>query len=466
VANILIIDDDPKICESLSDIFDSLGHQASVATSIKEGSEKALNGRFDIILLDLEFGDGNGIDILPQLIKAESEPEVIIITGTGDLQGAKIAFKYGAWDFIKKPFTFEEVSLPIVRALQYRTEREESRSAPAVLKRAGIIGSSHAIQVCLDDVARASSTNVSALITGETGTGKELFARAIHENSRRSSGSFIAVDCGAIPDTLAEESFFGHEKGAFTGADSKRDGVIKQADSGTLFLDEIGDLSLNVQKALLRALQEKSVRPLGGKEISVDFRLVAATNSDLVKEVKEKSFREDLLYRIRAIEIKLPPLRSRKEDIEEILLHRIHQICKQEKTGVKGVSPEYLKCLVDHDWPGNVRELINVIEFSVASSGIDKTLYPKHLPPEYRVAMLGMESPQDDKMITTIKTDQDFSNNFPTLSEYRDKNEMHYLEELIKRASGDREKACRLSGMSQARLYTLMKKYNLSLFRS
>lgn len=465
MANILIIDDDHKICESLCDIFDSLGHRASVANSIREGLEKGLNGRFDIVLLDLEFSDGNGIDILPQLIKADSNPEVIIITGTGDLQGAKIAFKYGAWDFIQKPFTFEEVSLPIVRAIQYRTEKKDIRMAPVLLKRAGIIGSSNEIQLCLDDVSRASSTNVSVLITGETGTGKELFARAIHENSDRTSGSFIAVDCGAIPDTLAEESFFGHEKGAFTGADSKRDGVIRQADGGTLFLDEIGDLSLNIQKALLRALQEKSIRPLGGKEVSVDFRLVAATNSDLVQEVKEKTFREDLLYRIRAIEIKLPPLRSRKDDIEEILLHKIHQTCKQEKTGVKGVSPEYLEILVNHDWPGNVRELINVIEFSLASSRIDKTLYPKHLPPEYRVALLGMESTREESMPNSTAAFQEFSANFPTLSAYRDKNEKHYLEELIRRANGSREKACRLSGMSQARLYALMKKYNLSLFR-
>ncbi len=466
MAKLLIIDDDPKICQFLKELSDGWGHRAASANSIKKGHDLALKSNFDLILLDLELPDGNGLEILPDLLRCDSHPEVIIITGTGDIQGAKLAFKYGAWDYVQKPFTMEEVWLPITRALEYRDEKKHV-NPPVSLNRKGIIGSSNAILSCLDDVARASVSDASVLITGETGTGKELFARAIHQNSKRESAKFIAIDCGAIPESLAEGTFFGHEKGAFTGADMGREGIIRQADGGTLFLDEIGDLALNIQRSLLRALQEKRIRPLGGnKEIAVDFRLVAATNRGLQKMVDERCFREDLLFRVRAIEINLPPLRSREKDIQEITIHKIHEMCQHYGTGTKGVSPELMDLLGAHNWPGNVRELINVMEYALASAGEDPTLYPKHLPPEYRTILLNIGSGLVSQEIAPLHNMPVSEDEFPTLFDYRAEAEKNYLKKIVKRARGDRERAGRLSGISQARLYGLLKKYNLSLTKS
>ncbi len=463
MATILIIDDDPKICEFLGVFADSWGHTTDSAGTTKKGLKLSHKKNYDLVLLDLDLPDGNGLRILPDLIRTPSNPEVIIITGTGDLSGAKLAFKYGAWDYVTKPFTMEEITLPVSRALAYRKEKKKPET-PVALKRRKIIGSSAVIRSCLEDVARASATDASALITGETGTGKELFARAIHENSRRSDGSFIPVDCGAIPESLAEGIFFGHERGAFTGAGERREGIIQQADGGTLFLDEIGDLPPKIQKALLRALQEKSIRPLGAKrEVPVDFKLVAATNRNLIKMVAERRFREDLLFRIRALEINLPPLRDRENDIEEITISRIHQMCQHYETGMKGISPEFMKVLTAHHWPGNVRELINVLEYALASVATDPTIHPKHLPPEYRTVVLEIRNGQD-RSGTLGPDHQDLTvDEFPTFSQHRSRLEKAYLDRLIQIARGDREKACSLSGVSQSHLYGLLKKYGLTL---
>ncbi len=464
MAEVLIIDDDPKICQFLSQLIERMEHTVSAANTLEDGLHLAVRNNFDLILLDLEFPVGNGLQILPELRKASSAPEVIIVTGTGDIRGAELAFKYGAWDYVQKPFTADEVFLPITRALQYRHEREATK-APVTLDRAKIIGDSVAIRNCLDDIARASVTDAGVLITGETGTGKELFARAVHENSKRSSGDFVTVDCGSIPETLAESTLFGHEKGAFTGAGNRQEGVILQAEKGTLFLDEIGDLPLNIQKTFLRVLQEKRIRPIGSqKEAFVDFRLVSATNRDLDQMVKENKFREDLLFRIRAIEIKLPPLRDREDDVQKIAINKILQLGRSYAIGTKGVSAEFLEVLNVHEWPGNVRELINALEYALASAGEDPMLVPKHLPPEYRVALLNMDPGRSMNGETSRFERTDIEGELPTLSEYREKAENDYLRMLISRTGGNREKACRTSGISQSRLYGLLKKHNFSRF--
>jgi len=468
MASFLIIDDDPKIVMFLSELIENWGHTSAKAHTIKEGLYLSETNRFDIVLLDLELPDGNAINILPDIIRSPSNPEVIIITGTGGVSGAKLAFKHGAWDYVQKPFIMEEVLLPISKALEYR--REKKTHVPITLKREKIIGESAVIHNCLDMVAKATMTDVSVLITGETGTGKELFARAIHENSPRSKGLFVPINCGAITESLAESMFFGHEKGAFTGADAIKQGVISQADKGTLFLDEIGDMHMNIQTSLLRVLQEKCIRPIGSKkEIEVDFRLISASNRDLKKMVAENRFRQDLLYRIHSMTIDLPPLRERGNDMEEIAVQLIHRICQDYKIETKGISPEFITILNSNQWPGNVRELINVLETALVSVGSDPTLYPKHLPPEYRTAALNIhpnrpgehsEQPDPDPEIV-----QEPHTDFPTLPEYRSRAEKKYLEMVIEKSKGDRKKACRLSDISQARFYDLMKKYHLSLFK-
>jgi DNA-binding NtrC family response regulator len=462
LATILIIDDDPNICNVLVRLTESFGHRVVVAHTLAEGLSLAREN-VDLVLLDLELPDGNGIDILPDLLRPAAAPEVIIITGAGDDRGAELAFKYGAWDFIRKPFLLEEVSLPITRALQYRLEKT-AKKGPLTLDRNGIIGASDRIRGCLDDVARACTSDASVLVSGESGTGKELFARAIHINSKRASRRFVTVDCGALPKNLVESILFGHEKGAFTGALRQNEGLIKQAEGGTLFLDEIGELPFAIQKALLRTLQEKRFLPLGAdREVSVDFRLIAATNRDLGKMADAGRFREDLLFRIRAIEIHLPPLRDRKQDIEEIALAKIHQLAEHYGKGAKGVSREFLEALTVQDWPGNVRELVNALEYALASAGTDPTLHPKHLHPKYRTEMLHLEPAPEKAADAGFLAPPGIVDDMPGMAEYREDAEKKYLAALVERARGDRKAACRISGVSQSRLYALLKKHNLSL---
>ncbi|MCP4023744.1 MAG: sigma-54-dependent Fis family transcriptional regulator [Desulfobacteraceae bacterium] len=458
MAKILVIDDDQGICRFFKNILENMDHAVTLSHSLDQGLAISKSKGFDLVILDLDLPDGNGLTILPALLKSPTNPEVIIITGTGDARGAELAFKYGAWDYVQKPCRFSEVSLPIMRALQYRGEKRAG-VLPVALVRSNIIGESDAIQRCLVNIAKASSTDANVLVTGETGTGKELFAKAIHENSKRSQKNFIAVDCGALPDTLVESILFGHEKGAFSGALKKRVGLIQQAQGGTLMLDEIGDLSLDVQKAFLRTLQERTIRPIGSnEEIPVDFRLVAATNRNLHKMVEEYSFRQDLLYRICAIEIKLPLLKDREHDIEEITIKKIHQLCRRYEMETKGISQEFFNILKVQNWPGNVRELINVLEYALAAAGLDPTLFPKHLPPEYRLVDLDFSPAKTEP----LKNNQ--ARNLPFLNVYRDTAEKKYLTLLLKQTENDRKKACKVSGISQSRLYQLLKKHDLPGF--
>ncbi|HNY65312.1 MAG TPA: sigma-54 dependent transcriptional regulator [Deltaproteobacteria bacterium] len=467
MARILIIDDDQGICRIVTRLIEDMEHEAVEAATLEQGLELSMEGGIDLVLLDLQFPQGNGLDILPSVLQSPSRPEVIIITGSG-VQAAELAFKCGAWDYVQKPFHLDEIKLPISRALQYRQEKQSSCS-PVSLKRTDIIGNSPALCQCLEGVARAAVSDASVLITGETGTGKELFARAIHENSRRSQGNFIIVDCGSLPETLMESILFGHEKGAFTGADRRREGLLEQAQGGTLFLDELGDLPYTMQKSLLRAIQEKRVRPLGAAvETPVDFRVVAATNRDLEKLVSEGAFREDLLYRVRAMEIKLPPLRERREDIQEIAIRKTQRLCQQYGMEIKGISQEFLDVLNAQDWPGNIRELINVLEYSLAAAGLDPTLIPKHIPYQYRTASLKSDQAHTDRE----GPGSGLCDEAPlgTLSQYRASHwetiEKKYLNALLEQAGGDRDEACRVSGLSQSQLYALLKKHGLPRFRA
>lgn len=466
MVNVLVIDDDLKICLFFSKLLEQMGHCFEIAHTVKDGRNLFGSQRFDLVLLDLELPDGNGLELLPEFTDAHHCPEVIIITGTGDARGAELAFKYGAWDYVQKPFLLDEVSLPITRALQYRKEK---LATPQLipLVRPGIVGESDAIRKCLEEVGKAAATDASVLITGETGTGKELFAKAIHENSKRAGEPFVAVDCGALPETLLESTLFGHEKGAFTGAGKKQAGLLVQANGGTLMLDEVGDLPLTAQKSFLRTLQERCVRPIGGsREIPVDIRLVAATNLDLDEMVNKNLFRQDLLYRIRAIELKLPPLRDRQKDIEEIVIKKNHELSNRYKMETKAVSPEFLEILSKHNWPGNVRELINVLEYVLAFAGSDPTLYPKHLPPEYRISDLEFDPVLKDTFRTQAPMGVEKGNELPTFNDFRTTLEKNYLKELISRSNGNRKHACRISGISQSRLYGLLNKHDLPGFGS
>jgi two-component system NtrC family response regulator len=280
-----------------------------------------------VIFLDVRLPDGNGLENLTTFREQPSTPEVIIMTGVGDPDGAELAVKGGAWDYIQKPFSKQEIVLLLHRALDYR--EKSAQKIPVILKREHIIGSSSRLQAHLDLLAQAANTDTNVLISGESGTGKELFARAIHQNSVRAGKKFVVVDCTALPENLVESVLFGHKKGAFTGADRTENGLFKYADGGTLFLDEVGELPLSIQKKFLRVLQEHRFRLVGSQqEISSDFRVVAATNRDLEQMVETGDFRQDLLYRLRAFTIELSPLRERFSDTRELTIHHISRICE------------------------------------------------------------------------------------------------------------------------------------------
>ena len=467
MVKILVVDDDRSVCNLLSQIITGLGHECAQAHTIAEGKAAATAGLYDIIFLDVSLPDGSGLDLLPALRRQPAPPEVIIITSAGDPDGAVLAIKNGAWDYLEKPFGKEQITLHISRAAEYRLALQ-SRQPPVAINRDRIIGSSAHIKQCLDVLVQAAAGDASVLITGETGTGKELFAQAIHENSSRSSGSFVVVDCAALPETLVESVLFGYMKGAFTGADRDREGLISQAGGGTLFLDEIGELPLNFQKVFLRVLQERRFRPLGAKhEEESDFRVVCATNRDLAAMAKKGDFRSDLLYRIRSVTIHIPPLRERFEDIRELVKHYVSKYCERTSIGIKGIAPEFFEALIAYPWPGNVRELLSAIEHAVSIARDDMLLVPKQLPEHIRIhavrASVGskarMQAPQH-------KAARDCEP-FPQLQQFRDNAlvdiERQYLCDLVVLAQGDIEKACRLSGLARARIYGLLKKYGLSL---
>jgi two-component system NtrC family response regulator len=315
------------------------------------------------------------------------------------------------------------------------------------------------MEACMELVAQAAASDASVLITGETGTGKELFARAIHSNSARSCMPFVTVDCASLPPTIIESILFGHEKGAFTGADRTREGLIKQADGGTLFLDEVGDLPLSAQKAFLRVLQEHQFRPLGAKrEIRSEFRVIAATNRDLGKMVQDGNFREDLLFRLRAFTIEASPLREHAGDIKELTFYYLNKICTRLGAETKGFSPEFIETLCAYNWPGNIRELVNALESALATAHDDSILFPKHLPMHIRIrlardAILKKEDiPLPQEMTGTLKERRDSAVK---------REERQYLQELMVITGGNIRKACEISGLSRVRLHVLLKKHSI-----
>ncbi len=473
MAKILIIDDDEYVRDILSARIEKLNHDVMTAASLSRGLELIQSCALDLVFLDVHLPDGNGLDALPAIRQTVSQPEVIIITGMGSFKGAEAAIGSGAWDYIEKPFYKEPLILQIQQALEYRNARRK-QAERILLKTDDIVGKSARLKECLNQLAECASSQASVMIRGESGTGKELFARAIHDNSPVSAGGYIVVDCAALPSTLIESLLFGHRKGAFTGADQAAEGLIKMADNGTLFLDEVGELPLAAQKTFLRVLQEKKFRPVGSaSEITSHFRLISATNRNLEKMAKEGLFREDLLFRLKTVVIDLPPLRDRKEDIQELAVHFTSVLCRKHGTVRKVMLPETLSILENHDWQGNVRELINVIEKALLSDPDIPIVYPMHLPDFIRLAHLkkglqknaalspepGLPSP-DAFRPPPLTLDP-----IPTFQKYRDaaqqQMESHYFSNLLDRTGWNLDEAALRSGLSKNRLYFYIRKYQI-----
>ena len=468
MANVLIIDDDKTLCRLLKGIITGMNHQATCAGTLDEGLREVRADVFDVVFLDVGLPDGNGLDVLPTIQQNASRPEVVIITGNGDPDGAETAIQNGAWDYLQKPLSYQKAMLSLRRVLQFRNGSCRGGHGAVSLKLDNIVGSSPPMRCCYDSLAKAANSDASVLISGETGTGKELFAHAIHTNSSRAEKNFVVVDCAALPETLVESIIFGHEKGAFTGADKSQKGLIQQADGGTLFLDEVGELPLSVQGAFLRVLQEKRFRTIGGqKEIEIDFRLVVATNQNLDQMVQATKFRQDLLYRLRSINIELPPLRNRDGDIKELVIFYVTRLCERYGIGTKGFSKEFFETLSAYSWPGNVRELINAVENIIATAGDDPLLFPQHLPKRIRAA-IARAAIRGHAATGSMDLDTQFSPLEVTLKSYRDavvKNaEKKYLHSLMSFVAGNIQKSCRLSGLSRPRLYALLKKHQIARF--
>jgi len=463
MASVLIIDDDKLICDWIAKAVTQLGHRPVSTHLLREGLSKVQSEPFDIVFLDVKMPDGSGLEIMPKLKAVRSSPEIIAITGLGDPDEAEIAIQNGAWDYIEKPASFETLKLPIIRALEYRAERKPGKPS-TVLQRNGIIGDSRKITSCLELLAQAAGSDVNVLITGETGTGKELFAKAIHSNSSRAKRNFVIVDCTALPETLVESVLFGHARGAFTGADRSEEGLIKQADGGTLFLDEIGELPFLIQKRFLRVIQEHRFRPVGGRqETGSDFRLVAATNRNLESMARQGQFREDLFHRLRTLSIELPPLRELLEDVKKLTVFYMNSLCERFGIVPKGASPEFWEVVTAYKWPGNVRELIQALEKALLSARDEPMLFPKHLPTYIRIHVArnsfprkpaGQGQPEMPSSVPKVPS---------KLKEIRkaavSEAEQQYLKDLISFVGGDINKACRISGLSRSRFYTLLRKF-------
>jgi two-component system NtrC family response regulator len=465
ISNILIIDDDPSLTDLLSTIVNRMGHRAVCAGSAQEGLEKARTGSYEVVLLDVGLPDGDGLQILPTLLDRAQSAEVIILTGNGNPDAAEMAIRNGAWDYLVKPSSVDNIMHTIERAITYRHQKRINPS-PSVLRRDDLIGKSPAMSAILERVAQAAAVESNVLVSGQTGTGKELIARTIHENSSRANHRFVIVDCAALPESLVESVLFGHAKGAFTGADKERLGLIRQAHGGTLFLDEIGELPMAIQKSFLRVIQERRFRPVSGRqEIAVNFRLIAATNRDLDVMAAEGQFRSDLLFRLRSFAIEAPALHQRKGDIKRLTVFYINRLSELYGTEIKGLSNDFIKALEHYDWPGNVRELFHTLEEAISLAGSEPTLYPYHLPTRIRAILTRMSVKACTAPTSQWATDDSGlhnQNDILKLSEYRNLMERRYLEQLNQFTHGNRKEACSISGLSRTRLFELLKKHDLA----
>jgi two-component system response regulator PilR (NtrC family) len=422
--------------EFLEIFFRGEGFEVVTAPGVREATLAVEADDFDVVISDVQMPGGSGIDLLRTIKEIAPETVVVMITAFATTETAIEAMKQGAYDYVTKPFQVDELRLVLEKALEKKLLTDENARLRGELTRnRSLVGTSPAMQHVYDLMSQVATTKTNVLLSGESGTGKELAARGIHEQSGRAAGAFVAVNCGAIPENLLESELFGHVKGAFTGAVADKDGLFEVADGGTLFLDEIGELPHGLQVKLLRVLQEKTVRRVGGnRDEAVDVRIIAATNRDLHVEAMEGRFREDLYYRLNVIQIPLPPLRVRREDIPLLVQHFVEKYATDLDKSIAGISDEAMEKILQHDFPGNVRELENTIERAVAltrSETIPADVLPAAiLRPEPRgsVSLLPAEGAQLDEI----------------LADY----ERGLIREALSRTAGVKKRAAKLLGVT------------------
>lgn len=457
MGRVVVVDDDPQYADVLKTLLSVDGHDVFWCGTLRDGLQAVDVVAPELVLLDVCLPDGSGLEQIQAIKTASCLPEIIVITASGDQDGAEVAVRAGVWGYWQKGRPLPALMLNVAQALAYRADRMSRRDWRS-LDLGGLLGESPAMVECFEAIAEASAADVPVLICGETGTGKERVAKAIHDNSQRAGRPFIVVDCASLTDTLVESSLFGHERGAFTGANTDRLGLVRQAHGGTLFLDEIGELPLGVQKSFLRVLQEKRFRPVGSdREGASDFRLVAATNRNLQQMVDTGVFREDLYFRLRSMEIALPPLRTRGHDIVKIAESVSASACERLGLPEKTLSAQFNTALMEFPWPGNVRELRHAVECAVVSAGSSKSMDAIHLPIQIRVH-LARSSVKPELNRAPMRSNKDGR---PTLAQVRDAASTAYLTELLEEVHGDIEAACELADVSRSRLYGLLKMYGV-----
>ena len=448
-ANILVVDDDAATRDLLHEVLTDAGHRVVTSASGEDALEIGRRESFEVIISDMRLGPHlSGLDVLRAYKSVQPESEVILITAFGSMETAIEAVKAGAFDYLSKPFKLEEVLLVVGRALENRSLVAENRNLKRQLgtqaQMRSLVGRSPAMLEVYKKIAMVADSRSVVLITGESGTGKELVARAIHQNSARAQERFMAVNCGALTESLLETELFGHVRGSFTGAYENKRGILEEASSGTVFLDEVSEMSRSLQVKLLRAIEEQEVRRVGGADtIHIDVRFIAATNKPLDELVKQDKFREDLYYRLRVVEVDLPPLRERSEDLPLLIEHFLKRH-SQERGLSYSVSPEALAALVGYGWPGNVRELENALESAVALNR-SGTLTPDDLPPKLRAA------PRNGNSADELYAD------LPSLDELKKR----YLTFVLRLSAANKAKAADILGISRKTLYNFLERYKL-----
>jgi len=444
---VLVIEDDIEMLENYSRMIRRFGYECILYSDSVQALQELHTILPDIILTDLRMPGIDGFEVLLSVKESYPDIPIVLITAYADIPTAVEAVKKGAYDVIAKPFTSDQLQIVLHRALNQKLLKEENRRLREQLKDATepeFIAKSTAMNEVLKMVERVSSADANVLITGESGTGKEMIARLIHRKSPRAKRTFIPVDCAAIPENLLESELFGFEKGAFTGATSNKKGLFESANGGTIFLDEVTELPLSMQSKLLRVIQERKIRRLGSNDyISLDVRIISATNRDIRAAVKEGLFREDLYYRLNVINIHLPPLRQRKIDIPALAQHFLKRYSILYNKAVKGISAEVMELLERYHWPGNVRELQNLIERAVILCEKVK-LTTKDLPRDF------VSSPKDFP-----------SNSVSSYKKAKESFERDYLKTLLESTSGNVTKAAQIAGLHRRTLHRLIKKYNL-----
>lgn len=515
-GHILAVDDDPMVLEHLLQFSGMLGYVCHTAGTLAAGLERVRGHPYDLVLLDIYLPDSSGLAGIAEFQAAPSSPAVVVITGDGDAEVREAALRGGAWYYLEKPIRFETFRLFVQRIL-----RSGQRAVPErkLLLPSHLVAHDPQTLGVLRQVSRLAAMDGNVLITGETGTGKELIAKLIHESSDRAQGPFVVVDCGAIPENLTESILFGHQAGAFTDAKAFRSGLIQQADKGTLFLDELAELNPSQQVALLRLIQEKTFRPLGSAtEIAIDCRFVAATNQDIAGLQALNRFRMDLYYRIGESHLVIPPLRERPRDIDPLITYYVRQICATHHRETLPLTPDLLALLRTYPWPGNVRELINTLRACIAAAQRDDAAAPHHLPARFRVLYHQLVEPEAGMwdggdalpgraFVTQVTgptgprielegafpehapkrppecppncplehAPEDASvhssghppNPFPTLKSFRtaawSRLEGEYLDTVLAQSGGRFEEARRIAGISKTRFYDLLKKHGKKL---